>query len=279
MNSNWSVFGLGLWRQMGIHQSNLNRSMERLSSGLRINSAADDPAGLAISERMRAQIRGLNAAERNVQDGISMVQTADGALSTVQNILQRLNELATQSSNGTYNDKDRKALAEEFNQLLSEINTIGDQTEFNTNPLFKEKNGSGSNKFVLQIGANAGQTLEIDLGIMNTTVIGLKDVSIATQEDAMKAIKPIQNAIDQISMKRAKLGAVQNRLEYIADNLENYAENLTEAESRIRDADMAKEMLDYSRSNVLMQVTQSLFAQVNKQRQSMIDMLKSMLNS
>jgi flagellin len=246
---------------------------------LRINSAADDPAGLAISERMRAQIRGLTAAERNVQDGISMVQTAECALSTVQNILQRLNELATQSSNGTYNDKDRKALAEEFNQLLSEINTIGDQTEFNTKPLFKEKNGSGSNKFVLQIGANSGQTLEIDLEIMNTTVIGLKDVSIATQEDAMKAIKPIQNAIDQISMKRAKLGAVQNRLEYIADNLENYAENLTEAESRIRDADMAKEMLDYSRSNLLMQVTQSLFAQVNKQRQSMIDMLKSMLNS
>lgn len=278
MQISWSVNALRLCNQMNMHQYNLNRSIQRLSSGLRINSAADDPAGLAISEKMKAQIRGLEVAERNAQDGISMLQTADGQLQSVQDMLQRLNELAVQSANGTYSESDRSAMSAEFNELLNAIDGIGNNSEFNTIPLFKDKDGSGSNKFHIQVGANAGQSIEIDTGVMSVGNLGLSGVNINTPEDAEKAITAVKDAIDKVSLQRGKIGAYENRLEYTIDNIDNYSENLTSALSRITDVDMAKESMEYAKNSMLLQVTQALMVQVRKQEESMLDLLKSVMD-
>ncbi|MDS0524183.1 flagellin [Clostridium sp. SHJSY1] len=279
MQISWGVNALKLCNQMNIHQNKINRSIQRLSSGLRINSAADDPAGLAISERMKAQIRGLEVAKRNAEDGVSMLQTADGQLQGVQNILQRLNELSVQSANGTYSEFDRAAMSEEFNQLLDTIGGIGNNSEFNTIPLFKDKDGSGSNKFHIQVGANAGQAIEIDTGVMNVGNLGLNGVNINTPEEAEKAMTAVKNAIDKVSIQRGKIGAYENRLEYTIDNIDNYSENLTSALSRIIDVDMAKESMEYAKNSMLLEVTQALMVQVRKQEEGMVDLLKSMMDS
>lgn len=281
MQVNWQVVGIGLCRQMGIHEFNQNRNILRLSTGLRINSAADDPAGLAISEKMRAQIRGLNMASRNAQDAVSMVQTADGALSEVHSMLQRMNELATESANGSMTDKDREALNKEYKQLLDQIDTTGDQTEFNDKHVFKDDSNGGNNnsshKVQIQVGANEGQTIDINMEPMNSAVLGLKNTNISTQEDAQKVLTKVKDAINHVSLQRADYGAAQNRLEHIIDYTDNYAENLTDAESRIRDADMAKETMEFAKNKILMQATQSLFVQVRKQQESIIDLIKSMM--
>ncbi|OEH94018.1 flagellin [Bacillus solimangrovi] len=287
MNFISSGSALTIYRHMQQHSLTMQRSMERLSTGLRINRAADDPAGLAISEKMRAQIRGLNQAQRNAQDGISMIQTAEGALSETHSILQRMRELAVQAANDTNSPEDRQALQDELNQLIAGIRDIAGDTEFNTMSLLNvDRTGSGA--IHLQIGANAGSSLSIEIGNMSPEHIGstskkLSDLEvdreagsggILTNTDASEAIDIIEDAIKQVSSQRSSLGAYSNRLEHIISNLATQAENLQAAESRIRDADMAKEMMDYTKASMLYQVSIALMAQERKQQEMVLKLLE-----
>lgn len=291
MRINHNISALNTYRQLSLNNTTLAKSLEKLSSGLRINRAADDAAGLAISEKMRAQIRGLEMAQRNAQDGISLIQTAEGALQEVHSILQRMRELAVQAANDTYTDEDRKELQKELNQLIDEIDRIGDNTEFNTQVLL---DGSFTSK-VIHIGANADQSITIDISSMKSDSIGtdsdddgtvdtaintLKDDSltgsggIQTQSDANDAITVIDDAIKMVSAERAKLGAYQNRLEHTINNLGTAAENLTAAESRIRDVDMAKEMMEFTKMNILTQAATAMLAQANQTPQAVLQLLR-----
>ena len=262
-------------RQLGANATNQSKSMEKLSSGLRINRAGDDAAGLSISEKMRGQIRGLNQASRNAQDGVSLIQTAEGAMDEVHSMLQRMRELAVQSANGTNTDEDREALQQEVGQLQQEISAIGQRTEFNGMKLLSG-GFSGTSAKNLQIGANAGQTLSIEIGALETTVASaLADAtSIGTAGNASKAISAINNSIEKVSKQRSKLGAIQNRLEHTIKNVNNSAENLQAAESRIRDVDMAKEMMNFTKTNVLNQAAQSMLAQANQLPNQVLQLLQ-----
>ncbi|WP_077296578.1 flagellin [Virgibacillus pantothenticus] len=353
---NHNIAALNTHRQLAANNTAVQSSLEKLSSGLRINKAGDDAAGLAISEKMRGQIRGLEMAQKNAQDGISLVQTAEGALTETHAILQRMNELAVQSANDTnMDDVDREAMQEEMDALMEEIDQIAqERTEFNTQKLL-----DGTFSGVFQIGANAGQTLSVDIEAMDTAGIGLggtatnkytpqtgidetnTDVigidgfanagtglslkgleengalvaleatdgkyyalsdlefdtngdllaksgataidanaqsggklSIATRDDASAAITTIQDATNKVSTQRAKLGAIQNRLEHTINNLGASAENLTAAESRIRDVDMAKEMMAFTKNNILTQAAQSMLAQANQTPQGVLQLLR-----
>ena len=267
---NHNINAMFTCRQMSILQNKMGRSMERLSSGLRINRAADDPTGLAISEKMRGQIRGLGQASRNAQDGISLLQTAEGVLNETHSMLQRMNELAVQAANGTNSDDDSSQLDKEFEQLKEEITRSANQTEFNTIPLLSKDN----NELILQIGANANQSLKITLESMTGTALNLDDVNISTPENASNAIKNVQKAIEKTSSVRGTLGAYENRLEHVIAINDITAENLQSAESRIRDADIAKEMLEYSKNNILYQVAQAMLLQSNQQTQNVLQLLK-----
>lgn len=380
-----------------------SKSLGKLSSGLRINEASDDAAGLAISEKMRGQIRGLNQASRNIQDGISLIQTADGAMQEIHSLLQRMNELAVQASNGTYSDSDRSNIQSEYSELMSEINNIALNTEFNNMKLlngeFKSSStsvpgsffyanggtkydindgwiqiggtsakvrlnageqvindparwmfsdlklsanidsvgaygldvhtssglvivhnhpsttfsyngmtfdvsdvmntsgGSGGNQFqgairlnagnndgainiitgenlVLQIGANSGDSFTLDLPNVTTSAIGISDTNISTITGATNSINPLKNAINTISSERAKMGAYQNRLEHTQNNVLNYAENLTAAESRIRDVDMAKEMMQMIKNQIITQAGQAMLVHANQQPQTILQLFK-----
>jgi flagellin len=387
MRINNNVMALNAHRQLGVNQANSSKSMERLSSGMRINRAGDDAAGLAISEKMRGQIRGLKQAQRNAQDGISLIQTAEGALNETHSILQRMRELAVQASNDTNNEVDRAEIQKEINQLIDEIDRIGNQTEFNTKTLL---DGNFNAKF--HIGANQGQNVDLSINSMKTTDIGIgtgkaqqasageltkfdfsgtgadetftitpdagdpititldadygdaagvvdeintqlgesgitaslndenmlvftseesfavsnNDGTIAvgagasaevdietgaiisslkvdpetataggvlTQGDADKAITAINNAIETVSGERSKLGAMQNRLEHTIANLGTSAENLQAAESRIRDLDMAEEMMAFTKNNILQQAATAMLAQANMAPQSVLQLL------
>ncbi|MEM5598022.1 flagellin [Niallia circulans] len=368
---NHNLSAMNTYRQMGANQANASKSMEKLSSGLRINRAGDDAAGLAISEKMRGQISGLNQAQRNAQDGISLIQTAEGALNETHSILQRMRELATQAANDTNTDQDRQELQKELNQLTSEINRIGNNTEFNQKKLLngsQELSGAGAaaGKYTsaagnfsgggikLQIGANSLQNFTIDifdmraeaLGVAGTsegsaklsgsstfktvatananetffnasgasttgpsvktdngtvisaelvnksanavfasgsqnklTDVGNKDATqtyaldIRSHKTATASISVIDAAINQVSAERSKLGAFQNRLEHTISNLGNSSENLQSAESRVRDVDMAKEMMEMTKSNILSQASQSMLAQANQRPQSVLQLL------
>ncbi|NMF03261.1 flagellin N-terminal helical domain-containing protein [Clostridium beijerinckii] len=247
------------------------KSMQKLSSGLRINGAADDAAGLAISEKMRGQIRGLDQATKNSQDGISLTQTAEGALNETESILQRMRELAVQSRNDTNVTQDRSALNDEFDALRKEIDRISSQTEFNTQKLL---DGSFSASF--QVGANTGQTISLTINAMDSTSLSIASgtVSIATAAGASAAISALDTAIKSVSTERSKLGALQNRLEHTVNNLSTSSENLTSAESRIRDVDMAKEMMTYSKNNILSQAAQAMLSQANQQPQQVLQLLR-----
>lgn len=249
----------------------MNRAMLRLSTGKRINSAADDPAGLCISQGMESQIRGMNVAKRNAQDAISMLQTADGALSSVHSILQRLNELAVQSANGSYTDDDRKNSNIEFKELIKGINDICGQSQFNTQNLF-----DSDETIRIQVGANEGQYMDITKKQIDSGVLGLDSLDISTQEGASEAITYIKDAISKVSTQRSLIGAQENRLEYTIDYLDNSIINLTEAQSRITDADMAEEMMNYAKESLLMQVSNQLLSSYLKQQESMVQMLLSM---
>lgn len=255
---------------MRTHEKLMNRAMLRLSTGKRINSAADDPAGLGISQGMESQIRGMNVAKRNAQNAISMIQTADGALSSVHSILQKLNELAVQSANGTAKDEDRKNSNLVFKSLIEGIDDICGQSQFNTKNLFTD------NETVrIQVGANTGQYMEVDLTKVNSAVLGLDNLDISTQDGASKAIDIVKDAISKVSGVRSKLGAYENRLEYTIDNLDNNVENLTAAQSRITDADIAEEMMNYAKESLLVQVSNSLLSNYIRQQESMVQTLLS----
>ena len=257
-------------RQLGIITNEQSKSTEKLSSGYRINRAGDDAAGLSISEKMRSQIRGLDKASSNAQDGISLIQVAEGALNETHSILQRMNELATQAANDTNTTTDRTAIQKEINALTSEISRISSTTQFNTMNLL-DGNFSGKN---LQIGALNGQKIQITIGAMNASSIGVKNLSVTTFSNAGKAMSNIQKAIDKVSTQRSALGAVQNRLEHTIKNLDTTSENTSSAESRIRDTDMAKEMVSYSKNNILMQAGQSMLAQANQQNQGVLSLIQ-----
>ncbi len=265
---NNNIPALNTHRQMGINQSAQQSAMEKLSSGMRINRAGDDAAGLAISEKMRAQINGLDQASRNAQDGISLIQTAEGALDETHSILQRMRELAVQSANDTNVEVDREELQKEVAQLQEEITRIADNTEFNTQNLL-----GGEFEGTFHIGANIDQNITISIEDMSAEGLEINDVDIATQEGANTAIETINDAIEAVSAQRSDLGAVQNRLEHTISNLDNASENLSAAESRIRDVDMAAEMMEMTRANILSQASQSMLAQANQMPQSVLQLL------
>lgn len=264
--------GLNIWGNMN-RQSNLAmKALERIATGYRINRAGDDAAGLAISEKMRAQISGLNMAGKNIQDGISLVQTAEGALNETHAILQRMRELSVQSSNDTLTDDDRAMIDVEFQELKKEMTRISKDTEFNTRPLL---NGDyATNTLKIQVGANSGQTIELTMNDMSTDAIGLTDASIATRDDAEASISMLDDAIKQVSMERSRFGAYQNRMEHAYNVTMNTAENLTAAESRIRDADIAKEMMNFTKANILQQAAQYAMAMHMQTAQGMLQLLK-----
>ena len=249
-------------RQLGITTNGLQKSTEKLSSGYKINRAADDAAGLSISEKMRNQIRGLNKASDNAQDGISLVQTAEGALNEVHSMLQRMSELAVQASNDTNQTVDRTALQSEVAQLQTEIRRVADTTQFNKQNIL---NGDFTSKNI-QVGANANELIGISITDVKTTVSDAIDAGtkVNTFTDAQTAITNIQNSITALSTQRSTLGAIQNRLEHTTANLDNISENTQAAESRIRDTDMAEEMVTYSKNNILQQAGQSMLAQANQ---------------
>lgn len=274
MLGNWSAMGMSILNNMNRHYNAMSKSMLRISTGYRINSAADDPAGLAISEKMRAQIRGLNMASKNIQDGISLVQTAEGALNETHAMIQRMRELAVQAANDTMTDSDRQQLDLEFQELKKEIQRISKDTEFNTKTLL---NGDyETNGIKIQAGANAGQSIELYINGMGATALGLDDTtSIATREDADKAISTLDESLKRVSSERSRLGAYQNRLEHAYNANMNTAENLTAAESRIRDADIAKEMMNMVKSQILLQASQYVLALHMQQAQSILKLLDS----
>ncbi len=266
VNSN--IGSLNAQRNLNSSQNALNTSMRRLSSGLRINSAKDDAAGLAISDRMTSQIRGLNQAVRNANDGISMAQTAEGALQETTNLLQRMREIAVQAANDTNTDEDRLSLDAEFQQLTAEIDRIAGQTQFNNKPLL---DGSASAKF--HIGANQGQTISIGIGNMNTATIGATG-NVKSQSAADTAIKAMDTAISKVDVARGDLGAVQSRLESTIANLTNVSENIAASRSRIMDADIAMETSSLTKSNILQQAGISVLAQANQQPQLALSLLQ-----
>ena len=257
-------------RQLGITTGLQAKSTEKLSSGYRINRAGDDAAGLSISEKMRSQIRGLNKASSNAQDGVSLIQTAEGALNEAHAILQRMNELATQAANDTNTDVDREAINKEMTALVSEMDRIASTTQFNTMNLL---DGSFSSKN-LQVGALEGQTIGISIGAMNASTLQITGLSVATNADAGSAMTAIQSAIDTVSTQRSALGAIQNRLEHTIANLDTTSENTQAAESRIRDVDMAEEMVNYSKNTILAQAGQSMLAQANQATQGVLSLLR-----
>ncbi|RIU94449.1 flagellin Hag [Oceanobacillus picturae] len=271
---NHNIAALNAHRQLGANQGATQNSLEKLSSGLGINKAGDDAAGLAISEKMRGQIKGLEMASKNAQDGISLIQTAEGALNETHSILQRMRELAVQSSNDTNTDKDRAELQKEVDQLSQEITRIAENTEFNTQNLL-----GGEFEATFHIGANEGQNLKISIEAMDAESLKVatsatEGIDISNQEAADTAITAIQEAIDTVSAERSKLGATQNRLEHTINNLGTSSENLTAAESRIRDVDMAKEMMNFTKNNILSQAAQSMLAQANQQPQGVLQLLQ-----
>jgi len=255
-------------RMLGVTTSSQAKSTEKLSSGYKINRAADDAAGLAISEKMRRQIRGLTQAANNAQDGISCVQTAEGALAEVHDMLQRINELAVQSANGTNMSKDREYLNAEVKQLTDEIDKVANSVTFNEQKLL-----DGKFDTKLQVGSEKGDELGIKIEKMTATALKVDGVDISKADTAKNAIKTVKEALETVSKQRADLGAIQNRLEHKVSNLNNIVENTTAAESRIRDTDMASEMVKFTNNNVLAQAGTAMLAQANQSNQSVLSLL------
>ena len=256
-------------RMLGVTTSSQAKATEKLSSGYKINRAADDAAGLTISEKMRSQIRGLTQASSNAQDGISAVQTAEGALTEVEDMLQRMNELAVKAKNDTNMTADRDAIQAEIDQLSTEITRVRSATQFNNQNLLT---GDFSGKS-LQVGANSSNTITISISNMSASAIGVASLKMSSSSAAGAAIDKIKAAIASVSAQRSDLGAVQNRLEHTIKNLDNVVENTTAAESQIRDTDMASAMVEYSKNNILAQAGQSMLAQANQSNQGVLSLL------
>ena len=264
-------------RVLGQNVKAVSKSTEKLSSGYKVNRAADDAAGLSISEKMRNQIRGLNQAVKNAEDGISLIQTAEGNMNEIHSILQRMGELAIKARNDINASEDRRTIDDEIQQLKQEICSITKKAAFNGTQLLDGSMASGKK---LQVGANAGQILEISISGTSLKKLGLASVKVTKADgtnpgkNASVAIRKIQSAIKHVSAQRSLLGAIQNRLEYTINNLENYSENLTSAESSIRDTDMATEMVNYSKNNILQQAAQSMLSQANQSTQGVLYLLQ-----
>jgi len=273
MRINHNIAALNTHRQLGSATNAQMNSMEKLSSGMRINSAKDDAAGLSISEKMRGQIRGLEQAGRNAQDGISMIQTAEGALNESHSILQRMRELVVQAGNGTNEGADLTAIDDEIQALNSELTAISDRTEFNGKKLL-----DGELNVTFQVGANGAQQTELvvdtsfsaaDLGV------GAIDAKVIVDGGTLDtALGLVDDAIAAVSSQRSKFGAIQNRLDHTINNVNNAAENLTSAESRIRDVDMAKEMMEQTKNSILSQAATAMLAQANQLPQGVLQLLR-----
>lgn len=262
-------------RMLGLTAKTQAKSTEKLSSGYKVNRAADDAAGLAISEKMRRQIRGLTQASLNAQDGISAVQTAEGALNEVHDMLQRMNELAVKSANGTNQSEDRSYIQSEVDALISEIDRVAKTTTFNEQNLL---DGSWSNGVDLQVGAEgtSGNRISVSINAMDSAGISVSSLTssgVSSQANAQNAISTIKAAMTAISKQRSDLGAIQNRLEHTINNLDNVVENTTSAESQIRDTDMATEMVKYANNNILAQAGQAMLAQSNQANQGVLSLL------
>lgn len=270
-----NISALNTHRNLSFNNTQASKNLEKLSSGYKINRAGDDAAGLAISEKMRGQIRGLDMATKNAQDSISLIQTAEGALNETHSILQRMRELAVQSANDTNEgtaDTDRQKLQDEMDQLVEEIDRIADNTQFNNMNLL---DGSFTTK-KFHIGSNANQDITVSIGNMDSATLNIDGTkaAVTSNTSANTAITALDAAINTVSKERSSLGAIQNRLEHTINNLGASSENLTAAESRIRDTDMAKEMMGFTKNNILMQAAQSMLAQANQQPQGVLQLLQ-----
>lgn len=287
---NHNISSLFASRQIHSNSLDLRRSIEKLSSGMRINSASDDPAGLAVSEKMRGQIRGLLRAQKNAEDGISLIQTAEGYLNETTDVLQRLRELAVQAANGVYSDDDRLNIQVEVSQLVAEIDRIASHAQFNGMNLLTGKfakptiSTEVSASMWFHIGANLDQRIRVYIGTMSSQGLGLKNaigraetatfISVSTPDKANIALGLIDTALVKVAKQRADLGAYQERLEFLGKGLLNGAENLQAAESRIRDTDMAYEMSQFVKNNILTQAATAMLAQANTQPQQILQLLR-----
>jgi flagellin len=269
MRINHNIPSMNTYSNLTKANNAMSKSLEKLSSGLRINRAGDDAAGLAISEKMRGQISGLTQASRNAQDGISLIQTAEGALTETHSMLNRMRELAVQSANDSNTTADRAQIQLEVEELEKEINRIADQTQFNTRTLLS----GGATGITFHIGANSSQTMSVSISSMTASGLGLSGITMSAQASAETAITNIDAAVKTVSDQRAALGAVQNRLEHTINNLTATNENITAAESRIRDVDMASEMVNYTKQNILAQASTAMLAQANQMPQSVLQLL------
>ncbi|MBT9172549.1 MAG: Flagellin [Syntrophomonadaceae bacterium] len=273
INTNMSA--LAAYRNLGRVDSQLTRSLERLSSGLRINRAADDAAGMAISEKMTGQVRGLQQAQRNAQDGVSLIQTAEGALAEIHAILQRMRELAVQAANDTLTGADRTTIQGEVTQLRDEITRIASTTEFNTMILLAGAFSGVAAAARFHVGANQGQIITLNIRDMRASALtGVPAVTVASQTGANTGIGILTRAIDTVSTERSRLGATQNRLEHTIANLTVGAENLIAARSRIQDLDMAREMMAFTRNQILSQAGTAMLAQANLRPQTVLQLLR-----
>ena len=273
-------------RTLGVTNNATTKNMEKLSSGMKINRAGDDASGLAVSEKMRSQIRGLNQAATNAQNGISFIQTTEGFLQSTTDIVQRIRELAVQSSNGIYTDEDRMQIQVEVSQLIAEVDRIASQAQFNGMNMLTGRfaKPTGENTVTasmwLHIGANMDQRAQVFIGTMTSQALNLRNVgdeqimSLASPDDAKRAIGTLDEALKKINKQRADLGAYQNRLEYTVNGLNIGAENLQAAESRIRDTDMAKEMVEFTKNQVLTQAGTAMLAQANQSTQNVLSLLR-----
>ena len=273
-------------RQLGVTGLSLSKDMEKLSSGERINRAGDDASGLAVSEKMRAQIRGLNQASENAENGISFIQTTEGYLQETTDIMQRIRELAVQASNGIYSDEDRMQIQVEVSALVSEVDRIASAAQFNGMNMLTgrfarptgENTVTGSMWF--HIGANMDQRMQVYIGTMSAEALGIREIgtgdkiSLAAPDDANRAIGTIDEALVKINKQRADLGAYQNRMEYTVRGLDISAENLQASESRIRDTDMASQMVEFTKNSVLQQAGTAMLAQANTQSQNVLSLLR-----
>lgn len=266
---NTNVAALNAYRNLTGTQGSMQTSLERLSSGLRINRAADDAAGLAISEKLRTQVNGLNQAQSNAQDGVSLIQTAEGALNETHAILQRMRTLSVQSASDTNTDEDREMIQKEITALIKEVDSTTERTQFNGMNLL---DGTFTGK-ALQIGANSGQTMDLNISAMDANGLGISGIDLSTASTATAALSTIDAAIKTVSGQRADLGALQNRLDHTIKNLGVSAENLAASESRIRDTDMAKEMTNFTRSQILQQAGTAMLAQANQSSQGVLRLL------
>ena len=273
-------------RTLGVTNNATTKNMEKLSSGMKINRAGDDASGLAVSEKMRSQIRGLNQASTNAQNGISFIQTTEGFLQSTTDIVQRIRELAVQASNGIYTDEDRMQIQVEVSQLIAEVDRIASQAQFNGMNMLTGRfaKPTGENTVTasmwLHIGANMDQRAQVFIGTMTAKALNLRNVgdeqilSLGSPDEANRAIGTLDEALKKINKQRADLGAYQNRLEYTVNGLNIGAENLQAAESRIRDTDMAKEMVEFTKNQVLTQAGTAMLAQANQSTQNVLSLLR-----